>query len=201
MDRQRKQLIRFRPDDHTYWSGDRKIPGVTTVIETVCQSFAGIDEQVLIPAQWRGTAVHKATELDDLEVLDEDTLDLDLHGYLNAWRVFRARHEFEPDRIEALVSHSKYLYAGQLDRTGKITWNNRRTSAQVDIKTGPPMRGTGLQTAAYQEALKDMAGTAPKLRLSVHLQPDGTYKVIEYDNKSDFRVFLAMLTSYNWMRG
>jgi len=191
--------VRFNAEDHTYWCGEEKIPGVTTIIETVCQSFASIPDQLLIPAQERGTAVHKATELDDLEILDIDSLDADLHGYLEAWRKFRATHKFEPDRIEALLAHPKLRYAGQADRIGKITWNKRRQNVLLDIKTGQPAAGTALQTAAYLDAHKEMTGAKTKLRMSVHLRENGEYRVVEYKDPSDLRCFRAMLTAYRWM--
>lgn len=192
--------VEFRKEDHSYWSGGTLLPGVTTVIETVCQAFASIPDQHLIPAQERGTAVHTATELDDLEVLDEDTLDDDLMPYLEAWRRFRSDTNFLPERIESVVAHPKLKYAGTLDRTGRIRWRRANRLALVDVKTGAPSRGTALQTAAYQAALAEMTGHQIKTRMSVHLQGDGTYRVVEYNDPSDMRVFTAMLTAYRWMK-
>lgn len=192
--------VEFRSDDHTYWSDGEQLPGVTTVIETVCQSFANVPEQYLIPAQERGTAVHRATELDDLEMLDEDTLDADLHPYLSAWRSFKGDVGFEPERIESVVAHPVLRYAGTLDRTGRMTWRKARRLVLLDIKTGPPVRGTALQLAAYHAALLKMYGQDIKTRISVHLSSNGSYRIKEYTNPSDMRVFTAMLTAYRWMK-
>jgi len=193
-------MVEFRADDHTYWDGNTKLPGVTTVIETVCQAFANIPDVYLIPAQERGTAVHKATELDDMEILDDDSLDHDLLPYLEAWRKFKADVKFEPERIERIVYHPAHRYAGTLDRTGSMAWGRARRKVILDLKTGPKSRGIGLQLAAYKEALKAELGDEINVRVSVHLKNDGNYFVEEYTNPSDFRVFLAMLTSYRWMK-
>ena len=193
-------MLKFRPDNHTYWDDTGLVPGVTTVIETICQAFANIPDVYLIPAQDRGTAVHKATELDDLEMLDEDSLDIDLMPYLEAWRQFRADMKFEPERVEKMVYHPAIRYAGTLDRTGTMTWKRARRKVILDVKTGPKSRGIGLQLAAYQAALKAELGDEIKTRVSVHLKPDGKYMIEEYTDTSDLRVFLAMLTSYKWMK-
>lgn len=192
--------LTFREEDHTYWDDAGLVPGVTTVIETVCQSFAGIPDAFLIPAQERGTAVHKATELDDLEILDEDSLAADLTGYLEGWRKFKADTRFEPERVEEKVFHQKLRYAGTLDRTGTMAWRRSRRKVLIDVKTGGKARGIGLQLAAYQAALKEQRGDDIKTRLSVHVRADGTYRIEEYTNPSDMRVFIAMLTAYRWMK-
>lgn len=191
--------LRFDSDTHTYYDGDCVVPGVTTVIERVCQYFASVPDAYLIPAQKRGTAVHLATELYDLGTLDEDQLDPVLEPYLEAWKRFLHDTSFEPDRIEQRIYNHKLRYAGTLDRAGMITWKKARRRAIVDIKTGAPVRSTALQTAAYQKGLEVDLNDAIKTRLSVHLQPNKTFKVIEYNNPSDMRVFTAMLTSYRWM--
>lgn len=192
-------MLRFQADDHTYWLGDEKLPGVTGVIEDACLSFAKVPEKYLVPAQWRGTVVHKATELSDLGVLDWDSLDADLHGYVESWQQFVKHIGFDMDLMEHQVWHSKFKYAGTLDRAGTVKWKKARRKAIIDIKTGAPVAGTALQTAAYQAALKDMGEGEYKLRLGVHVKVDGSApNVVEYGAAQDLSTFLAMLKVYRW---
>lgn len=193
-------MLEFRDDDHSYWFDSERVPSVTTVIEDAAQAFAGLSDQVLLPAQWRGTAVHRATELLDMECLDWGSVDDDLHGYLHSWERFKQVSCLEIDFIEERIYHPTYRYAGTLDRTGSLKWDGRRRKAVIDLKTGAAARGTAVQTAAYQEALKKR-GETYNLRLGVHLKADGSDPdVREYKSKQDMRVFLAMLKVYNWKR-
>lgn len=189
--------LRFDKDSHTYSVDGKTLPGVTSIIEDACQSFKFVPEQTLIPAQWRGTVVHRATELFDFGMLDWDTLDADLHGYVKSWALFAERIGFDLEYMEHRLHHPKYLYAGTLDRAGSVKWG-RRQKAIIDIKTGAPVAGTALQTAAYQAAL-EASGEKYKLRLGVYLNPDGGEpNVVEHTNRQDLTVFLAMLKVYNW---
>ncbi|HSH27960.1 MAG TPA: hypothetical protein VK972_09395 [Wenzhouxiangella sp.] len=191
--------LQFDAESHTYTLDGATLPGVTTVIEEAAQSMRFVPEGVLIPAQWRGTVVHKATELFDFDMLDWDTLDADLHGYIHSWEKFVSRTKLEIDYMEQSLYHPKYLYAGTMDRAGSLTWKRRRRNAVIDLKTGVPVKGTAMQTAAYQRAIKDLHGEDYKTRLGVYLKPDGGEpEVVEYTEAGDFNMFLAMLKIYRW---
>lgn len=194
--------LQFDPGPHVYRFGGQVVPSVTQILEAICDEFSRVDKATLALAQARGTAVHTATELHDLDLLDRDSLDPALAGYLESWIHFVSVYRFEPDLIEEQVCHPVYGYAGTLDRLGQLTWNRRRRTALIDIKSGVPMDVTGIQLAAYGMALKKWLYSAPRpsIRLGVYLDADGKLpRVIEYRDPGDAGTFLAFRRTYQWL--
>jgi hypothetical protein len=100
------------------------VPSVTTILSSV-----GLPDLSMVPAElleWKaglGTAVHKATELEDKGVIDQYELDLATVPYLEAYRRFKEESGFVPTAIEGRVYHPKFHYAGTFDRIGiLIIW-------------------------------------------------------------------------------
>lgn len=187
-------MIEFDPDTHTYRVDGAVVPSVTQILAPL-HDFAGIPADVLDNAADRGTAVHKATELYDLELLDEESLDDEVAAYLEGYRRFRADTGFEPERVETRVHSARYGYAGTLDRTGRLG----RRKVLIDIKSGAQSPVTGPQTAAYQQALEEMTGAKVSRRYGLYLSP-GDYRLVPYDERSDWHVFVSALSVFNFMR-
>jgi hypothetical protein len=173
-------------ENHVYRDGDKTIPGVTDTLKA-----AG-----LIDTRWfddysreRGSLVHAATALFDRGELDEDSLDPVLRPYLDGWTRFLGETGFQPDRIEQIVFNPLHRYAGTLDRTGRMGGKGWL----LDIKSGAAQAWTALQTAAYAACLP---GTWK--RGSVELPGDGTYRLTEYKDRTDFAVFCGALNVAKW---
>jgi hypothetical protein len=185
--------LNFDADAHEYSVGDAPVPGVTSVL-TPLIDFSMVPKDVLARAQQLGTAVHRMTELHDMNDLDEDSLSDELLPYLTAWRRFRAETGFEPELIEQRFFHPVLRYAGTLDRTGFI--GGRR--AVLDIKKmmvlGPVV---GCQLAAYQELCK-VNGHEVKDRYGLGLRKDGNYRLVAFKDPLDWSMFLSLLTMRNW---
>lgn len=184
---------------HVYRYEHVIVPGVTSAIGLFAKNFAGIPAGVFERACQRGTAVHLATEYDDKGTLDESVLDPSLHGYIEAYRRFKAETGFKPDqdKTELKVYHPRHKYAGTLDRIGDY----RDIEIVLDIKTGSAMRPTtGPQTAAYEAAYRAMQEHHgdPMPRYGVELHKDGTYFFKRFDDPGDLAVFLASLTLLRW---
>ncbi len=188
-------MIRFDEGTHTYWLGEQRIPGVTSVLELV-SGYEGVPEHVLDAAAERGRAVHLATEFYDEGDLDEDALHESLRPYVDAWKRFRLETGFEVTHSETLVYSQRHRYAGTLDRIGIL--HAKRTL--LDIKTTVVMMpATALQTAAYKTAFESQHPDEPiEQRVSVQLRADGTYRLHRYDDPTDFAVFLSALNVHNW---
>lgn len=180
--------LTFEPKGHVYRYGDRVVPSVTQILEVVDECWR-VPADALERARRLGTAVHLACELNDLDDLDEPSVDLVIAPYLAAWRRFRSEMGFTPDLIERKVFHKAMGYAGTLDRTGRLF--DRR--ALIDIKSGEEWPSHGPQTAAYKEALAT-EGEKVSDRYAVYLRDDGTYRLRKCEDKSDWAVFLACLT-------
>lgn len=189
--------LRFDEASHTYWLGDVRLPGVTTILK-VLGGYEGIPERILRKAAERGTAVHKITELDDAGTLDYATLDDELSGYLAAW--WRFKEERKPIILDAEVPghHPKLLYAGTRDRRIVIG----KKVGILDIKSSYMlMPTTGPQTAAYREIWNSTADKADQVkhRWGLKLAKDGTYQLHEYTDQGDFNTFVSCLNAWRWI--
>lgn len=192
--------LTFDEESHTYRYQGVVVPGVTSVLKPL-MNFDFVDPDVLQAAAQFGRAVHKATELDDLNQLDEDSLDDALAPYLAAWRQFSRDYRVIWSAVEQVVYHPQLRYAGTLDRHGlvldKPTAMGRHVPAIVDIKSGTQLYpSVGPQLAAYHRALNESSVTTK--RLAVQLKPDATYVAKWHDDPMDFSVFCSLLTLRSW---
>ena len=183
----------FNEEKHEYSVSGVRYPSVTQILAPLVD-YSQVPRAVLERARKLGQAVHRMTELFDLDDLDMDDLADELRPYLTAWNKFRAETGFVPETIEKRLYHPALRFAGTPDRSGLI--NRRR--AVIDIKKmlylGPVI---GLQLAAYQE-LFEKNGTHVEDRYALGLRADGTYRLQPYTDKSDWPVFLSLLTTRNW---
>jgi hypothetical protein len=193
--------IHFDAATHTYTVGGRVIPNVTSILKFagLASSFDGVPPAVLEAKRSLGVAVHRATELDDADQLDESTVHPLVLPYLWAWRSFRSTHHFGSLLREHRVYHPTYQYAGTLDAYGILDGK----PALVDLKTGDPEdAGARYQTAAYLNALqadppRGLRIPALVARVSVRLRDDGTYRLTAYTERKHWTVFQAALTLFN----
>ncbi len=191
--------IEFNEERHEYRVNGVIVPSVTQVLQSVgLPDLSGVPAELL---EWKaglGTAVHKATELDDLNDLDEESLDPTIKPYLEAYRKFKRESGFIPTKIEERIYSKKFGYAGTFDRFG--TFLDRYTPVLIDFKTGitDPLI-VGPQTAAYQEAINEPTRSKGRFwRYALKLNKDATYRLIRLDNKMDFQIFLNALNLYKW---
>ncbi len=191
--------LTFDEAEHRYFYQGVEVPGVTSILSPL-QDFSAVPREVLDAASAFGTAVHKACELDDLQQLDEESLDDALAPYLAGWRRFCRDYEADWIGIEQQVYHAQLRYAGTLDRRGSLLLDPRRdfrVRAIVDIKSSVELYpAVGPQLAAYHRAADE--GNALTKRLAVQLKPDGRYVAKWHDDPTDFAVFCSLLTLRNW---
>lgn len=190
------EILQFDPAAHRYSVGGRHIPSVTQVLEPY-MDFSRVPPDVLQRAADFGTAVHTATELDDLGDLDEESLDPALAPYLEGWRRFRSVTGFVPVAVEERLycKIHGFAVAGTLDRVGDL----KGARTLVDIKSSAGVYpSVALQTAAYAEAYRASTGLRIKHRFAVRLDDSGGFEVVEFKDRSDLSVFLSMLTVHNW---
>ena len=212
-------IVRRIDPEHIYLVEDGRRPvGVTTVlggerdgrrqrwegVQPWSHRFDHVAPEVLEAAARRGTAVHLARHYDDERLpdgrsaLNEETLDPEVLGYLEGWRRFRAEAQFVPRHSELVVYHEAYGYAGTLDALGTMAGRK----ALVDVKTGSDQDAdlAGPQTIAYLDAARAMqvdGADGLVLRCSVHLRPNGTYRVVPHnDDRGDREWFRGVLIAY-----
>lgn len=187
-------MLSLDAETHTYYWNGKVVPNVTRIIEPL-YDFSGVAKNVLAAAAAFGTLVRRACELHDRNDLDESSLDESLRPYLNAWIAFRRDAAFEPTEIESRVFHPLLEYAGTFDRVGMLGGR----ICVLDIKATATMHpATGVQLAAYQEAINRAQAFAVTARCGVQLRENGSYRVHQYEDKDDFGTFLSLLNLYRW---
>ena len=181
-------MFAFREEDHSYWLSDRRLDGVTEILERsgiADYRFSNED------AMTRGTYVHTATVLIDRGTLDWSALDDTLRPYCHAYQRF-----IEDKRPKILLSekpmyHPQYLYAGTPDRVMEMDG----AIILPDLKSGAPNRATAVQVSAYRELVKVSEGIDCRKCFSLHLRDDGTYRLNHIENTQRYyNIFLAALT-------
>lgn len=183
-------MLEFHNDTHTYYLNDKRIPGVSEIIKDLgISSLYGIDTDFIAYKKEVGTQVHKACDLIDLGIVDDENLPDDVIPYVAAYRDFIKDKSPIIESIEAKI-HLDDMYAGTRDRMvildGK-TWT-------IDIKTGYPYRWHRLQTAAYWLAEKtDKRG-------SLYLGSDGSYELKEHDDSNDVEIWKRCVDLFHWKK-
>jgi hypothetical protein len=142
----------------------------------------------------RGQWIHKATALYDKNILDWETVEPRILGFIKAWAKFRNRAGGKITAIEMSVENIKLGYRGTLDRI--LTGSNIYPGHFLfDIKTNEADIYTRLQTMGYSMAQKKQVK-----RGHVSLFADGKYKVGFYDDdRADRAAWLACLTLNSWV--
>tara|TARA_R110000824_G_scaffold118263_1_gene270504 strand:- start:37 stop:612 length:576 start_codon:yes stop_codon:yes gene_type:complete len=184
----------FDEEEHKYTYRGRTVPGVTSVLEGVgISDFSMVPKDILQDAMDLGTSVHLTCEYYDKEILD--VIPEVAEPYLKQWMAFCDLYNPEWVDIESKVFCDRFFYAGTLDRVALMNgelWI-------IDIKTGGKSKAHRLQTSAYEKCwLKDKRKKIR--RMCVHLT-ETKFTIEEFKNKTDFDLFLAALTTYNFKKG
>lgn len=184
-------MLTFDDASHTYFWNGKRVPGVTSILQAL-HNFNGVPADVLEAAQDRGTAVHLCCEYLDKGVLDEGSIDPAIAGYVDAWRLFTAEMRPQWTHIEQQVYHPVMRYAGTVDRVGVLNGKEYVLDIKTSIASHPVW---GLQTAAYANAMDKKCA----LRATVQLRSDGTYRLIEWSDASDWPTFVSLITINNFL--
>ena len=192
--------ITFDEENHIYKADNKFIPSVTMILKAngLMEGLRFVDKDVLDLACEFGTNVHKATEMEDLDTLDVDSLDPELLPCLDAWRAFKDDTGFEVISVEEQVVSEKRWYAGRFDKLGIMPKYRGRTL--VEIKTGASYsHASALQTGAYEYAYNESAPLKEHIRnrFVVHLG-EGTYKIYPCADRNDVYTFFGCLNVYNF---
>ena len=169
-----------RPSAYTI-DGER-VPSVTDVLKIAgLTDFSRVPEDALETARERGQDVHAWLELHDQDPRLVPG-DLDVQGYLEAWKKFKAERKFSIKAIEEPVLNSAYRYGGTPDRIGRIGQLQVVVEIKVVAKIHPATR---LQLMGYALCLDKQAE-----RIAVQLREDGTYRPHAYrdwgEDRADF---------------
>lgn len=194
-------------ENHIYRIEEQQVISVTQLLQAEgFIDYSAVPEERLEKAKNFGTAVHLMTSLYDKDDLLEEKLDENLRPYLNAWIKFRkdAGVGFDILEIENKIGSKIFKIAGTPDRI--VMFNGKRTVLEIK-STASLQPQIELQTAGYMLIYNKMAEEGSlganfrvKERLGILLKPDGTYKLENYDDKSDLAVFQSALNCHNWKK-
>lgn len=183
--------LEFEDESHTYrWDG-AVVPSVTQLLKPVGFDYDSIPRHIVQHASERGTAVHAATEFYDDGDLDEDSVDLEILPYVQAWRLFREQSGFQVFRSEVRVYSERHGFAGTFDCLGVLN----RQLAIVEKKTTAQLHpSTAIQVSAYMRAFNEGKPREEQAKrcYSVWLRRDGTYRLDEHDPETHWGAFLAL---------
>lgn len=179
----------YLDDMHTYLLDDKPIASVTTVL-----AAAGMYNSKFFTeeARNRGKFIHKATLYLLQDDLSDDSIPDEYRGYIDAFRRFMAETDCKPyvDMCEVPLFSEVYQLAGTPDIICKFNGKD----AVIDVKTGVEGAITGIQLAAYA-----LLCPIPALqRYGLYLKADGKYKLVEYKDRNDIKIFNAALSLYHW---
>lgn len=191
-------LIAFDAEHHQYWYGLERIPSVSEILQPLTGKYlASIPEGVLNWKRDLGIAVHKACELFDAGLLDEEAIDSRIVPYLEGYKRFLTDCRPTWESTEQVVVDALARYAGTLDRAGVLRMAGVRIEAVLDIKTSREVQPTtALQLWAYARAY------APDISLelvALQLTGDGNYRLHEYTNYARYQItWNALLDIKTW---
>ena len=192
-------MLTFDEPTHTYRFGGKVVPSVTQVLACAA-SFGFVTQEQLEAAQRRGTYTHQMCELSDLEELDDEAEKDGPHWpRLLAWRAFCRDYGANWSAIESVGYSKAHGFAGTVDRRGVLEKVGTDRFI-LDIKTSAAIGKTwGLQTSAYKQiAIEESSEWAFARRATVRLLESGKYIFDEFKDRSDWRIFQAMLTLHHW---
>lgn len=182
-------VYHFDEGAHVYTVDGVPVPSVTQLLKPIGTDFSMIRPDVLERKRQLGTSVHLACEYDDEGELGD--CDDEVLGYVNGWRMFRSDNAVDVVHNEKQLFHESLRFAGTLDRV--VVMQGQQWI--VDIKTAAePVPSYGVQLSGYQLLL----GVEKIRRATVHLRPDGTYKMCEFKNPNDMACFRALLSLNQW---
>ena len=184
--------LTFNESDHSYWIGDRRLPGVTETISRLAP-HRNVDEWYL----QRGAAVHAAVALALKDELDPESVDERITGRINSVLKFLSDTGLTPTFLEKPLVSTRYQFAGTLDYFGN-TPDGKRVLADWKGSLAPQVEP---QMGAYALLLEESGHTCD-MAVAVETHDDGKYRCRWFDKRAvraASQTFLAFLTTKNWL--
>lgn len=190
----------FDSQRHLYLVQGRPAPSVTQVLHAAGLSadYSTVVPEVLEHKRVIGEYVHKATQYLDEGSLDRESVDPQLRGYLTAYEAFLRDSGFKAQWIEHRLAGcvGGMLCGGTVDRVGTMAGKLWVLDLKCIDRLYPSF---AIQTAGYELLLpKSVVPPFRYTRAVLQLKPNGSYKLISYDDLADFDVFRAALAVTVW---
>jgi len=179
-------MIEFEESTHTYWVDGTVYPSVTQIMSAIglVRPYTG--------DPWygeRGTACHVAAVLFDQGILDPESVDPAISGFLDAYARFKRETGMEWEYTEKRFHHPVYRFCGTIDRALPL----------VDLKS--TNSACDLQLSFYGELLRANGIDPGRTSYFLHLREDGSYRLAPYKfNRRDTNICLAAASLFHWRK-
>lgn len=186
--------LQFFDKGHIYMLEGERLPCVSDLCRFLHKEiYKDAAPWMLEAAALRGTAVHEATEA--LDKAGAAEIEEEYLPYLEAYAAFRREHEVQWELIEHSDFHPELKYAGTIDRYGMVDGIKTLLDIKTTYKVYKPLCSASLNL--YRMMLEARGREVEKL-LILHLQKDGTYKLVKFD--ADDAVPMALITLHNALK-
>ena len=182
--------LQFDEARHIYTRNGKVLPSVTQIIKPITEYSSAISPEIMAHAALRGQAVHKACEIIDMGLEFAEPLSEEIVPYVDAWKLFVAEKRVTITATEQRLFHPTMQYAGTFDAIGVIGNDEWLIDRKAIAQLTPAI---GVQTAGYEA----MLGRKVR-RAAVQLKSNGGYVFQEYASRTDWPVFVSLLTIHNW---
>lgn len=181
--------LKYIDDGHIYMLDGERLPCVSDLCRFLSREiYRDTPVWQMEAAADRGTKVHAAAEA--LDQTGKAEIEEEYLPYLEAYAAFLREHDVFWDLIEHPDYHPIFRYAGTLDRYGRLDG----ALTLLDIKTTyavyKPLCGASLNL--YRKILEARGKQVERLVI-LHLNKDGTYKLIPFEKDNDLPYALLIL--------
>lgn len=187
------ETLTFNSKTHTYRVNGRKLTSVTQAIKDNFGEPPWYNDYNAA----KGIALHQAIHFYNMGTLDQRTLNKEIRGKFEAYKLFRAQTRFQVIDSEIQLYSKKYNFAGTIDIAGE-PWDSSNLTI-IDIKSSIEPK-VEIQLGGYSILYSEHRGRVVNRAAALELKNDGSYNIKWFkDLKRARRIFLATLTISNWM--
>lgn len=182
----------FDSDQHIYRSERGRLPGATDIIKSEgLINSEWMSEEV----RWRGKAVHHGIKLINKGTLDEESVDDEIRGYLDSYRLFLKTTRF------AVIGYEEPIFDDAFATIPDIWGVLNGVQCLIELKSGPIPKWAALQTALQARALWTDKKFRAYKRFGLKLCKDGRMSnLLPFENRGDDYAAMSMVTTFHWKK-
>jgi len=181
------KTLRFDEEKHQYWLGEKRIPGVSEILQKVglTKNYDGVDPFF----RDRGRATHKAIELHLQGILDPSSLDLAVTPHFEAFLKYWDKRKEDLTALECPMADPLLEFCGTPDLVTDRAIYDWKCSKSHD-------KVADLQGQAYKILALKKLSDLDRPFLVVELHEDGTFE--EFNYGTQYAEWASVLSLYRW---
>ena len=195
MPTQSPPLLRLDEESHSYWLGERRIPGISELLK----HWRFIDDTYYTEeGREVGRAVHAAVH--DIELggaaAHEFTNPKILHR-IDEYLRFKSEKDFRMKRVEQIYADPSGRYACRIDLLG--TFGDSAVGSIVEIKCGSELAWHKLQTGGQKRCIVEHSLDLLR-RFALYLPAKGRYNLKEHTDRAEEYIVDGLASAYWWQK-